>query len=84
MRNRPQDRRCPRNCDRRAVALLCHWVSAWEGRAAAKTREPGDLPVTVDLSRGRGAPGGRGEPSCERRHAAARIFARGPNEGPCR
>ena len=48
----------------------------------ATTREPGDLLVTVDPSRGRGAPGGRGEPSSERRCAAARNPARGRNEGP--
>jgi len=26
-------RRCPRNCDRRVAASICHWASAWEGEA---------------------------------------------------
>ena len=66
------DRRCPRNCDRRAVpSSMPLGVRSGKARRTATTREPGDLPVTVDPSRARGVPGGRGLSSRERRLKAS-------------
>ena len=77
---RAQFRGCPRNCKRRACSRIEPLgPRPWEGAQTARTREPGDRPLTSSSSRRRwdGRRGIWSDQNTRRRRALAAFSLRG-------